>query len=71
MEDDLRIAGPLVRELRLERRPGQRSCVLPVLLLTALDSAADKVRGLDAGADDHVVKPFSLDEFHAGVRALL
>lgn len=44
---------------------------LPVLLLTALDSTADKVRGLDAGADDYVVKPFSLEEFHARVRALL
>lgn len=42
-----------------------------VLLLTALDQASDKVRGLDAGADDYLVKPFSLDELHARIRALL
>ena len=44
---------------------------VPVLLLTAKDSVADKVRGLDAGADDYLVKPFSFDELLARVRALL
>lgn len=44
---------------------------VPVLLLTAKDSIADKVRGLDAGADDYLVKPFSFDELLARVRALL
>jgi two-component system OmpR family response regulator len=43
----------------------------PVLLLTARDSTADRVRGLDAGADDYLVKPFDLPELLARVRALL
>ena len=43
----------------------------PVMLLTARDSVEDRVNGLDAGADDYVVKPFSLEEFDARVRALL
>ena len=44
---------------------------LPVLILTARDSSADKIAGLDAGADDYLVKPFSLDELAARMRALL
>lgn len=44
--------------------------VTPVLLLTALDEIADKVRGLDAGADDYLGKPFDLDELAARVRAI-
>ena len=43
----------------------------PVLMLTALDSVGDRVGGLDAGADDYLVKPFALDELTARVRALL
>ena len=42
-----------------------------VLLLTAKDSIEDRVAGLDAGADDYLVKPFAFDEFCARVRALL
>jgi len=42
-----------------------------VLMLTARDSVHDRVRGLDLGADDYLVKPFDLDEFLARVRALL
>ena len=42
----------------------------PVLLLTALDETADKVRGLDTGADDYLGKPFDLDELSARLRAL-
>lgn len=44
---------------------------MPILLLTALDSGTDKTTGLDAGADDYVVKPFDLAELIARVRALL
>lgn len=44
---------------------------LPVLVLTARDSVSDRVTGLDAGADDYLVKPFDLDELAARVRALL
>ncbi|MEW9897493.1 response regulator [Chitinivorax sp. PXF-14] len=43
----------------------------PVLLLTARDTVADRVRGLDAGADDYLVKPFALDELAARLRALI
>lgn len=43
----------------------------PVLMLTARDGIADRVRGLDAGADDYLVKPFSLAELHARLRALV
>jgi two-component system response regulator QseB len=43
----------------------------PVLILTARDAVADRIAGLDAGADDYVVKPFDLDELAARLRALL
>ena len=43
----------------------------PVLMLTARDAVGDRVSGLDAGADDYLVKPFALDELNARVRALL
>jgi two-component system copper resistance phosphate regulon response regulator CusR len=55
----------IVRALRQE---GKR---VPVLLLTARDSTEDVVRGLDAGADDYVTKPFAFDELLARIRALL
>lgn len=50
------------------REAGERA---PVLMLTARDGIADRVRGLDAGADDYLVKPFALEELLARVRALL
>ena len=43
----------------------------PVLMLTARDAARDRVRGLDTGADDYMVKPFDLDELFARLRALI
>jgi DNA-binding response OmpR family regulator len=48
-----------------------RGVTTPVLVLTARDSVADKVAGLDVGADDYLTKPFAFDEFLARVRALL
>ena len=44
---------------------------VPVLILTARDAVSDRVKGLDGGADDYVIKPFDLDELAARVRALL
>jgi two-component system, OmpR family, response regulator MprA len=59
----------LTRRLRAaEEANGGR---LPILMLTARDSVADRVTGLDAGADDYLVKPFDFDELLARVRALL
>ena len=54
--------------LKALRSRGQK---LPVLILTARDAVTDKVQGLDAGADDYVVKPFDLTELSARIRALL
>ncbi|MDI6750541.1 MAG: response regulator [Rhodocyclaceae bacterium] len=69
----------LVLDLGLPRQTGMevlaalraRGQSLPVLILTARDATSDKVQGLDAGADDYLVKPVDLDELAARVRALL
>jgi two-component system response regulator MprA len=59
----------LTRRLRAAEESGGGR--LPILMLTARDSVADRVTGLDAGADDYLVKPFDFDELLARVRALL
>ncbi|HYH13324.1 MAG TPA: response regulator transcription factor, partial [Thermomicrobiales bacterium] len=56
---------------RLRAAEDDESGRLPILMLTARDSVADRVTGLDAGADDYLVKPFDFDELLARVRALL
>jgi two-component system, OmpR family, response regulator QseB len=48
-----------------------RGATLPVLVITARDAVSDRVAGLDAGADDYLIKPFDLDELAARIRALL
>jgi two-component system response regulator QseB len=48
-----------------------RGNAVPVLIVTARDAVSDRVEGLDAGADDYLIKPFDLDELAARVRALL
>jgi two-component system OmpR family response regulator len=45
--------------------------VMPVIILTARDSIEDRIKGLDLGADDYLVKPFSIDELHARIRAVI
>jgi two-component system, OmpR family, response regulator QseB len=57
--------------LQVLRSLRARRDTLPVLIITARDSVSDRVRGLDAGADDYLVKPFDLDELAARIRALL
>ena len=66
-------------DLALPRRDGvdvlaalrKRNCMTPVFILTARDSVEDRVLGLDAGADDYLVKPFTFPELLARIRALL
>ena len=57
-----------IEVLRTLRQKGDG---IPVIILTARDAVADRIRGLDTGADDYVVKPFDLDEIAARIRALL
>ncbi len=67
----LDILLPKMDGLRLLRELRDRGVRTPVLLLTALDAVDDRVRGLDSGADDYLVKPFAFPELLARVRALL
>lgn len=62
---------PKLDGLRLCQQLRQAHYTMPVLMLTAKDTALDKVLGLDVGADDYLVKPFDLSELLARVRALL
>jgi two-component system, OmpR family, response regulator MprA len=67
----LDVAMPGVDGLAVCRRVRGAGLALPILLLTARDAVPDRVAGLDAGADDYLVKPFAADELLARVRALL
>jgi two-component system, OmpR family, response regulator MprA len=67
----LDVLMPGVDGLDVCRQIRRRGSSLPVLMLTARDAVGDRVAGLDAGADDYVVKPFALEELLARVRALL
>jgi two-component system response regulator MprA len=67
----LDVTMPGVGGLDVCRRLRSRGLDLPILLLTARDGVPERVAGLDAGADDYVVKPFAADELLARIRALL
>ncbi len=67
----LDIMLPGVNGLEVLHRLREKHYECPVLMLTAKDGIADRVKGLDMGADDYLVKPFAFDELFARVRALL
>jgi two-component system response regulator MprA len=67
----LDIQMPRMDGLTAARRLRAGGSTTPILMLTARDTVGDRVTGLDAGADDYLVKPFELDELFARVRALL
>ena len=69
----------IILDIMLPKRDGYEVCKelrqqrvnTPILMLTARDAIEDRVKGLDSGADDYLVKPFAIDELHARLRALL
>ncbi|MGH3080007.1 MAG: response regulator transcription factor [Gaiellaceae bacterium] len=67
----LDILMPGMDGLEVCRQIRRRGNGVPVLMLTARDAVGDRVEGLDAGADDYVVKPFALEELLARIRAML
>ncbi len=67
----LDVSMPGLDGLAVCRRLRAKGLATPVLLLTARDEVPDRVAGLDAGADDYLVKPFATDELLARIRALL
>ncbi|UNE54911.1 response regulator transcription factor [Bartonella machadoae] len=67
----LDIGLPYMDGIRIIEKWRQEGYSMPVLMLTARDRWSDKVRGIDAGADDYVVKPFHLEEVMARLRALI
>lgn len=67
----LDIGLPGLDGLSLTRRLREIGWKKPIIMLTARDTVPDRVRGLESGADDYLVKPFALAEFHARIRAQL
>jgi two-component system response regulator MprA len=67
----LDVSMPRLDGLETCRQLRSEGVLLPVLMLTARDSVGDRVAGLDAGADDYLIKPFALQELLARLRALL
>jgi len=67
----LDLAMPGLDGLAVTRRLSAKGLAVPILLLTARDAIEERVAGLDAGADDYVVKPFDVSELTARVRALM
>jgi len=67
----LDVAMPTLDGLAVCRRLRGKGLVTPILMLTARDAVADRVAGLEAGADDYLVKPFAVQELVARLRALI
>jgi two-component system, OmpR family, response regulator MprA len=67
----LDVAMPGLDGLDVAQRVRMKGLAFPILLLTARDAVAERVAGLDAGADDYLVKPFATEELLARIRALL
>jgi two-component system response regulator MprA len=67
----LDVTMPGLDGLAVTRRLRAKGLAVPIMLLTARDALAERVAGLDAGADDYLVKPFEIDELTARIRALL
>jgi two-component system response regulator MprA len=67
----LDVAMPGIDGLAVARRLRSKGLQVPILLLTARDALHERVAGLDAGADDYLVKPFEVEELTARIRALL
>jgi DNA-binding response OmpR family regulator len=67
----LDVMVPRLNGFEICRRLRAEGVITPILLITARDTLEDKVKGLDAGADDYIVKPFELAELLARIRALL
>jgi two-component system response regulator MprA len=67
----LDVSMPVLDGLEACRRLRAEGVLVPVLMVTARDSVGDRVAGLDAGADDYLIKPFALQELQARLRALL
>jgi two-component system OmpR family response regulator len=66
----LDVGLPDISGFEVARRMRRRGATLPILMLTARDAVDDRVNGLDAGADDYLVKPFAYEELAARLRAL-
>jgi two-component system response regulator MprA len=67
----LDVAMPGLDGLSVTRRLRAKGLAVPILLLTARDALHERVEGLDAGADDYLVKPFEVEELTARIRALM
>jgi two-component system OmpR family response regulator/two-component system response regulator QseB len=67
----LDIGLPRLSGLEVLRRLRGRAVTTPVLILTAMDTVEDRIKGLDAGSDDYLVKPFDMGELAARLRALI
>ncbi|KAF3886932.1 MULTISPECIES: response regulator [Nostocales] len=62
---------PKLDGISLCQKLRSQGCLTPILLMTAREASSDRIRGLDAGADDYLIKPLNLEELQARVRALL